>query len=243
MNRLLIACVALSALTAASVSAPAAVIFHDDFENPHPVTLADDSFLQGTAPAGWSGSGGALWGLQDPSNATYTGTTGAATIANMDGRQIVSVFADNLGTLGNTTGTAIFTSPTFSTLTLGNFYTASIAIGWRGSQNLANVSLGYFFELRAGATVLESVSSSTGAGLSQNAFTLFTLSHIATGADPLGQQLSIRFGTNLATQATQSRATDFDNLTVSEFVPEPTGAMALAVGGCVSLLRNRRRHA
>jgi hypothetical protein len=240
MNRLLLTCVALFALVITSTAARAAVILHDDFESP--ASIGDNTFQQNVPPTGWSGSGGTLWGVQDPDNQTYTGTVGAGTIANMDGRQIVSMYADGFG--NSTSGATTFSKTLANTLTLADFYTATISIGQRGPQNTANLSLGYFFELRAGASVIASVSSPTGAGLTNNAFTVFTISHTATGADPIGQQLSIRFGTTGANPPSpQQRATDFDNLTVTESVPEPTGALLIAASGCVALLRGQRRHA
>ena len=168
---------------------------------------------------------------------TYTGTTGTpGTIANMNGPQIVTASMPTPVRSGVRRPSSSHTLT--NTLTLGDAYTASISVGRRGVQHSADVSLGNVFELLAGSTVIASAIAD-GSALPNDAFTVFSISHIAVGSDPIGQALTIVLGVNVPSPDAQ-RTTDFDALSITETVAPEPASLSLVALASLGLLRRRR---
>jgi len=197
--------------------------------------LSDGNFSNspGAIPSGWSAVGsitGAFYGYFNPTNSSYSGTTGSGTTGTMSGQNI---FYFGSAVTGEGIQQTLATN-----FAVDTNYTLTVALGTRAG-NLANTA-SLTMTLLAGSSTL---ATTTVRNTTADSFSDFTLNYTYFSGDAslAGQALKIRFTED---DSVTTGEVDIDNVRLTSAIPEPATTAtvfgALALAGVVLRRRFRR---
>lgn len=219
---------ALFTLSVLPASAATVAVTNHSFESD---TLSDGGFTLNIT--GWTsfvinGNGVVAW---NPTANEFTGAAGAGTPTGALGTNVLSVTV-----LSADQAAGVTQILTGTTLAAGETYTMTVAIGdWKDAVP-ARWTLGIGTSSMATGTYL---NSNSGNGLTNDAFTDFSVQYIATGFESqLGEDIKITLRADFNGSDAGAVPTAFDNVRF-DVIPEPSAAL-LGGLGLLALLRRRR---
>ncbi len=217
------------ALFALPAGAATVAVTNHSFES---TTLSDGGITQSIT--GWTrfiinGNAVVAW---NPTATEFTGAAGAGTPTGALGTNVLSVTA-----LSANQAAGVTQILTGTTLAAGETYTMTVAIGDWKDQVPLRWTLGIGTSSMATGTYL---NSNSGNGLTNDAFTDFSVQYVATGFESqLGEDIKITLRADFdGSGGAGAIATAFDNVRF-DVIPEPSTAL-LGGLGLLALLRRRR---
>ena len=226
----------LALLTLLTLPSGAAVVLNHSFEAD---SVNDGNFTGSLSSWTVVSSGGAPgpgYGTYNPAESDFTGAAGGGTPLGADGTNVLTTYTDNdagayAGVSQEITGT---------TLTAGNTYTLTVAIGDYKGLTPTNWHLAISTSSMSVGTYLTNFSG-LGTSLTDDQFNDFSVSYTATGLEPqIGEDLKITLWGQNDDGIGGGTHVPFDNVRVTA-VPEPSVALLGGIG-LLSLLRRRRRN-
>ena len=194
-------CLPLACVLASLIASPVALageisVANFSFESPG---NADGVAGVGLVVSGWTIAGSTV-GTYNPNTTHYTTTssldTNGGVVGAMDGKNVVYMADNAIASISQILAT---------TITLGQTYTLTVAVGDRDGTTPRPGFAGYSIQLLAGGSVLQTVTSTTSPG--DGTFTDVVLTYTAQAGD------SGLLGISIATtNAGAGKSTDFDNI-------------------------------
>ena len=215
----------LFAVLTLAASARAVVVTQASFESPD----LNDSNSLGVVD-GWVSSAANV-GVFDSIDAFFSNTNGDDTPLPAPADQGQMLFTNNIGANG-------FVTQAVGTVSLNTTYTLTVAVG----QSLTQQPFGnYLIQLLAGATVIATANDTTPA---PDTFVDVTAVSSPSFTDAFaGQTLSIRIAHDdpIGVNGPDQRQNFYDNVRLTESVPEPASAGLVAAAAAVLAAKRRRR--
>jgi hypothetical protein len=236
----------LSLLSVSGASAQMLTVLNPSFETPALTDNMDALFdnttaynytsVLGNSPA-FGGSTGQHAGIENPSGKFTGDTTGTGSLTGAGGDGVQAAFMNLNGSGGNVT---ITTAASLATVILGTQYTLTAAVG---NPTGGGTSLPGSFTIALlvnGTAATNFTLTNANTAVADSSFADFSTTFTATAAQSGGALTAQLFGVNQGTGNNNSQIF-FDNIRVSEVVPEPsTWALMLCGAGLLVAIGARR---